>query len=194
MQEHVPEQLDVVAVLGRLAVGVSGTQDESPGVQAAVALPSPVERRGERAVGQVFQYRMAAEDGADGVPGGGLAESPERGDLEQPVLIGTRLAVVAHVPDHVLRDSVGGPEHVTELELAQDRVLGPAAPAYPPHAVRTCAGARKRSTSTGRRSGPVARAAASSAGLLTVEHTRVVQTKPSGVTEQYASGDRSPRV
>ncbi len=125
MQEHVPEQLDMVTVLGRLAVGIGSAQDERAGVQAAVALPGLVERSAERAVGQVFQHRVAAEDGADGVPGGRLAEGPERSDLEQPVLIGTRLTVVAHVPDHVLRDPVSGPEHVAELELAQDRIPGP---------------------------------------------------------------------
>src|SRR5712691_5005099 len=55
VQEHVPEQLDMVTVLGRLAVGIGSAQDERAGVQAAVALPGLVERSAERAVGQVFQ-------------------------------------------------------------------------------------------------------------------------------------------
>jgi hypothetical protein len=120
-----PEQLDVVAVLGRLTVGVGGAQDERPGVQPAVALPGLVERPTEGSVRQVVQDRVAAEDIADGPPGGGLAEGAERDDLEQPVLVGAGLVVVADIADHVLGDPVGGPVHVAELELAQNRVTGP---------------------------------------------------------------------
>ena len=81
-----PEQLDVVSVLGRLAVGVGGAQDERPGVQAAVLFLVLSSALTEGAVGQVVQDGVAAEDVADGAPGRDLAEGPERCDLEQPVL------------------------------------------------------------------------------------------------------------
>jgi hypothetical protein len=111
------QQFGVVAVLGGLAVGVGGAQDESPGVQAAVAQAGLVERVAEGAVGQVVEDRVAAEDVADGLPGGGFAEGAEGDDLEQPILGGAGLAVVAHVADHVLRDPVGGADLLTGLRV-----------------------------------------------------------------------------
>jgi hypothetical protein len=48
-----PEQLDVIAALGGLAVGVGDAQDEHAGVQA-VALQTLVEPRSESAIGDGY--------------------------------------------------------------------------------------------------------------------------------------------
>lgn len=81
MQEHVAEQLDVVAVLERLAVEVGGAQDERA-VYRPPFRSMTWSSAAEGAVRQVVQYRVAAEDVTDGSPGGGLAEDTERGDLD----------------------------------------------------------------------------------------------------------------
>lgn len=79
----------------------------------------------EGRITQVVNRRIAAEEVTHAPPGFDLTERAEGDDLKKPVFWRARLLVVAHVADHVLRDPIGRPEDVAELEGLNNLVVRP---------------------------------------------------------------------
>ena len=123
--EHAGDQLEVVAMLDPVAIGVVSAENERGRVDRPTA--AEIFKDGGQPIGVECLTPDAAGRRLERLPGALLGEKAEQDDAQEDILGGkvTCLGRIDDVLDEVLRDSVGGTEGVAELVLAQDRVVRP---------------------------------------------------------------------
>src|SRR5260221_14725114 len=111
-----PEQVDVIKVFRRMAVGVIRAQNKCTGIETIIDLLDVLKRRCKGTAPQILKGRIPAQECPNTPPCLDFAERAECDDLEEAIYWLNRLGAACNLSNHVLRDTVSSPINVAKLE------------------------------------------------------------------------------